>query len=78
MALGARHQPRHAGFPEDEGWTEAWDRMEDFANHLLILHNERCRDAFRLVALFVGPDSFRQIDRWIRRAVKDDPLVLEI
>ena len=61
-----------------EDWAKIWERMEDFANNLLMLHRAPCLDAFRLNAIFEDHDEHRHIDRWVRRAIKDNPLVLEL
>lgn len=61
-----------------ESCPAAWERMENFANNLLILHNAPCLDAFRFHASFVDCDPLRHLDRWVRRAIKDNPLVLEL
>ncbi|OQU81633.1 hypothetical protein SORBI_3006G088820 [Sorghum bicolor] len=61
-----------------EDWTAVWERMEDFVNNLLMLHRAPCLDAFRLVMIVNGHDPRRHIDRWVCRAIKDNPLMLEI
>ncbi|TVU14403.1 hypothetical protein EJB05_37868 [Eragrostis curvula] len=57
---------------------EAWERLEEFATNLLVLHNAPCLDVFRLKADFVPHYSRRHLDAWIRRVVKDNPLVLQL
>lgn len=59
----------------EEDWSAVWERMDDFVNNLLMLHRAPCLDAFRLVSVV---DFGRHVDRWVRRAIKDDPLVIEI
>ncbi|TVU14405.1 hypothetical protein EJB05_37870, partial [Eragrostis curvula] len=45
---------------------------------MLVLHNAPCLDVFRLKAKLVPDDSRRHVDAWIRRAIKDNPLVLQL
>ncbi|CAL5067928.1 unnamed protein product [Urochloa decumbens] len=61
-----------------ERWIASWERMENFTNNLLIQHNAPCLDAFRFHATCANPEPLRHVDRWVRRAIKDNPLVLEL
>ncbi|CAL5067931.1 unnamed protein product [Urochloa decumbens] len=56
----------------------AWEKMKDFTDNLLMLHRAPCLDAFRLHAFFAGHVETRLIDPWVRRAIKDNPLVLQV
>ncbi|CAL5067929.1 unnamed protein product [Urochloa decumbens] len=68
--------PRHLELEMD--WAGAWERMKDFTNNLLMLHRAPCLDAFRLNVLFHGHDETRHMDPWVRRAIKDNPLLLKV
>ncbi|CAO2035113.1 unnamed protein product [Urochloa humidicola] len=59
-------------------WAGVMERMKDFTNNLLMLHRAPCLDAFRLKAVSEGHDETRHINRWVRRAIKDNPLVLKV
>ncbi|PUZ47250.1 hypothetical protein GQ55_7G149600 [Panicum hallii var. hallii] len=61
-----------------EPWTETSVRMERFVSKLLVLHDAPCLDAFRLAASSASHDSRRHIDAWVRRAIRGNPLVLEV
>ncbi|CAN6248735.1 unnamed protein product [Urochloa humidicola] len=69
---------RHFKRGDKEKWIAGWGRMENFTNNLLILHNAPCLDAFRFRATCANPEPLRHVDRWVRRAIKDNPLVLEL
>ncbi|CAN6228214.1 unnamed protein product [Urochloa humidicola] len=69
---------RHFKRGDKEKWIAAWERMENFTNNLLILHNAPCLDAFRFRSTCINPEPLRHVDRWVCRAIKDNPLVLEL
>ncbi|CAN6228215.1 unnamed protein product [Urochloa humidicola] len=59
-------------------WAEAGERMKDFTDNLLMLHQAPCLDAFRLNVFLEEHDESRRIDRWVRRAIKGNSLVLKV
>ncbi|TVU14402.1 hypothetical protein EJB05_37867, partial [Eragrostis curvula] len=63
---------------ETECGNKIWERFENFVTNLLVLHNAPCLDVFRLKTVFIPRDSRRNVDAWIRRAIKHNPLVLQL
>jgi hypothetical protein len=59
-----------------------WRRMRHFTNNLLMLNTARRLDAFRLELDFCGstdsPNSCRDIESWVCRGIKCQPLELQI
>ncbi|CAN6275761.1 unnamed protein product [Urochloa humidicola] len=54
-------------------------KMNDFTSELLMLHNTNCLDVFRLhIPPYINYRRRLDVDRWIRRGIKYQPLVLEI
>ncbi|CAO2042343.1 unnamed protein product [Urochloa humidicola] len=58
---------------------DASRKMNDFTSELLMLHNTKCLDVFRLhIPRYINYSRLLDVDRWIRRGIKYQPLVLEI
>jgi len=61
-----------------------WEKMKDFTNNLLMLHNAPRLEAIRLGLYIIsfrsypGPGPGPVVDRWVRRVIKHHPLVLDI
>ncbi|KAL6652717.1 hypothetical protein ACP70R_011642 [Stipagrostis hirtigluma subsp. patula] len=61
-----------------EALDEVWVKMEAFSTNLLMLHNAPSLDAFRLTVFPYSNVQDQHVDRWLRRAMKHNPLLLEV
>ncbi|KAL6652719.1 hypothetical protein ACP70R_011644 [Stipagrostis hirtigluma subsp. patula] len=62
----------------DDSLEKTSEKMEDFTYNLLLLHKAPSLDAFRLRLDSASQDWRRHVDRWIRCAINDNPLVLDV